>query len=269
MSRLSIGAAWNETAAFARRHGGTLILLAFGLVIFPFIALQSLLPDTLPAAGEPPPGAGLFVLALPVVLIVALAGVLAISSLAVGSRDLVGQAIGHGFRRVLPYLASSLLLGVALVLLLVPLVLVGGFQPGAAPPQQVSGSQALLLAAMMVLMLVLSVRMMLMSAVAVAEPVGPIGILRRSWELTRGRFWKLLGLTILLNIAAYVLILAVTSVAGILIVLIAGQPDPGSLSELLLLLVIGLLYAIFLVIYMTMVARIYLQVAPRTAGVFD
>jgi hypothetical protein len=78
---------------------------------------------------------------------------------------------------------------------------------------------------------------MMVTPVATAEPVGPIGALRRSWALTRGHYWRLLGTFLLLLLVATVAILALSSTLGIVLVLLAGPPEPGNLTWMVTALV--------------------------------
>ncbi|MDQ4088127.1 MAG: hypothetical protein M3177_09005, partial [Pseudomonadota bacterium] len=98
-------------------------------------------------------------------------------------------------------------------------------------------------------------------AVAAAEPVGPVTVIRRSWDLTRGHFGKLLGFILLVLLVFAIVSIVVGAVGGLLIVLLVGQPDPGSLSAFLIVLV-GVAVNMVATVYLTALnARIYRQLS--------
>jgi len=107
---------------------------------------------------------------------------------------------------------------------------------------------------------------MLMTPVAAAEAGGPVAIIRRSWKLTSGHFARLLGFVLLLVVVVIVVSLVVSSLFGILVAAIAGRPEPGSVAALLLMLIGGVVNAAVGIVFTTMVARIYVQLAGATSG---
>jgi hypothetical protein len=261
MSKLSITAAWNESGDYLKDHFGALFTLAVALITLPNVALRAFGPGAMAPGQAPAPG--LWLLLLPVAVVLGITGSLAISTLALGRATTVGEAIGHGFRRVLPMLGATLILFLALCVVLVPLVMATGLKPGdvAAPTPATAGKVLLVMLVFLALFLFLGTRLLLSTPVAAAEPAGPVAILARSWALTRGHFWKLLAFLVLLAIAALVVILVATMTVGLVVVALLGPPAPGTASGLVMLLVGGLLNAVFLVVMTTMAARLYLQLA--------
>lgn len=261
MSNLSITNAWNESADYLRDHFGTLFTLAVALITLPNVALQAFGPGAAPPGQPPAPGP--WMLLIPVVLVLGITGSLAVSTLALGRAATVGEAIGHGFRRLLPMLGATLILVLALCLILVPLALATGLKPGdlASPTPATAGKMLLVMLAFLALFLFFAVRLLLTTPVAAAERAGPVAIITRSWTLTRGHFWKLLGFLLLLGIAALIVVMVATMLVGLVVVALLGPPAPGTASALVMLLVGGLLNAVFLVVMTTMVARLYLQLA--------
>ncbi|HYD37127.1 MAG TPA: hypothetical protein VEA60_05910 [Allosphingosinicella sp.] len=261
MAKLSITTAWNESADYLKQHFGALFTLAVALITLPNVALQALGPAAAAPGETPEPG--LWMLLLPVVLVLGIAGSLAISTLALGRAATIGEAIGHGFRRVLPMLGATLILFVLIGILLVPLVMATGLKPGdlAQPTPATAGKVLLLLVFLLALFLFLGTRLLLTTPVAAAERVGPLAIIARSWALTRGHFARLFGFLLLLGIAALVVLLVATMAVGLIVTGLFGPPAPGTTSGLLMLLVGGLLNAVFVVVMTTIVARLYLQLA--------
>jgi hypothetical protein len=105
----------------------------------------------------------------------------------------------------------------------------------------------------------ISVRLILLSAVASAESGGPIAILQRSWELSRGNWWRLFGFAVMLLIAAMVAIWAVSAVIGVIARLAFGDLTPLSIGGLIVVIVGQLLSAVISVILLVMIARFYSQ----------
>jgi Membrane domain of glycerophosphoryl diester phosphodiesterase len=266
MPRLSITQAWNETAQFMRRDFGPLFTIALALIALPNFALQALAPRLAVAgAGTRPLVWGAL---LVVALLCSMAGSLAISALALGRENVVGRAIGHGFRRVPAMLAASLLVGVPMALAagVLAVLLKVPAEALVAPTPATAGRLLVYLTLLMILLVPIGIRLMLMTPVAAAEAVGPVAIVRRGWTLTSGHFWKLLGFVLLLVVALLIVTVAISAVTGILVTLVLGRPQPGSLSALVMLLVGGVVNAAFTVVLTTMVARIYVQLAGGGAA---
>jgi hypothetical protein len=265
MSKLSITLAWNESAEFIRRHFGPLFTIALAFLMVPSLVLQ------LAGPGEgQAPRPGLWMLLLPVVLVLAIAGNLALSTLALGREVVVGKAIAHGFRRTLPMLGATLLLGVAAFILLMVAVIASGVDLQHADPMVLaaSGRFRALILVFFLIVLFFAVRLLLANPAAAAEPLGPIGIIRRSWTLTGRSFWKLLGLILLLLILFFVIGIVVRVALGSLVFLALGAPQAGNLSTVILLLLTGIVNAAITVCIVTLLARIYVQLAgePPISG---
>lgn len=277
MNRLSITTAWNETLPFLKTNFGPLLLIILAFQIIPSVALQFLVPlPFAPGAMEPgsvPPDEMLAALGrvspfIVLIGLVSLTGTLAVMALVLGHGETVGDAIAAGFRRLLPFLGAWLLFCLALILATVPLVALAALLGTAGG----AGTALGIVIAILILPLFIfaMVRMLLLTPVAVAEPLGPVAMLRRSWELTSGHFWKLLGFVLLLALVFIVLSLAVTAVIGGVLAVALGAPEQGSLSQLLLLLLGGAVNAAFTTVYLTMTAKIYTQLSPTDVGtVFD
>ena len=268
MQKLSITTAWNESAEFLKGNFGALFTVALAFMALPSVAMQALGPGQLRPGDTPP--TGLWMLLVPIVIVLSIVGTLAISSLALRRENVIGAAIAHGFRRFLPMLGATLLIAVGLCIVVVPIVLALGLNPESLRNPTPGAAGGLLLAFLLIAIIVIAVwvKLMLMTPVAAAERVGPIGIIRRSWGLTRGHFWKLLGFVILMIIVLLVVGMVVGLLFGLLVAAVAGAPEPGSLAGLLLLLASALVNAAFGVVLTTMVARIYVQLAgePTTGS---
>lgn len=94
----------------------------------------------------------------------------------------------------------------------------------------------------------------------------PIDIIKRSFEVTRGNGWATLGLILIVFIAFYILMLAVTFVFGS-IFLVIDRSTGGNVGAFLLLLLSAAIGAAFNVVLMVLVASIYRRLSGRSARV--
>jgi len=262
MASFSITTAWNETVEFLKRESRLVLPIAFLLVSLPGAALQYMMPT--PTPGQPPDLEGLMqglktvLLALPVVVVLSLIGTIAISYLAIRPGRTVGEALQVGGRRFIFLLLATLLLGIGAVCLFLPLFALIGLYAPTPPP----GALIFLLVLFyLILFLALAIRMMLITPIAAAEEAGPIAIIVRSWALTKGYFWKLLGFLIVFWITALIVVMVISIIFALIVTLFAGPPMPGSFPAFLLLLCSAVVQAVVTSIIATMVARIYVQLA--------
>ena len=251
MSKLSLSRAWEETTAVLARDGRLFLAVALALFVLPGLVLNVTTPVA--HAGEFPPAGPWMAIAL-VALLISLVGQLAVIRLAIGPHVSVGEAILHGARRLWAYVAATLLW-------LVPIMLIGSalyafLQANQSKPSLAASLALILLCALFAFV---AVRLMLSSAVASAEEIGPLAILRRSWDLSRGNWWRLFVFLLLFGIGALALLWAVDSVFGLLIRMIVEDAGPRSLGGLLISIVSQLLSGLLSVMLFVMLARIYVQ----------
>ena len=260
MAKLSITAAWNEAAAFVGREARLLFPIAFLLVALPAAILQLAMPTPLP--GQPPP-AGAWLALVPAVVVVGMIGTISLSHLALRPGASVAEALQVGARRFIMLFAASLLVGFGILVAMIPLfVLIGGGAAlGGARPEAMIGPILLLALVFILALIALWVRLMLMTPVAAAENAGPVGIIRRSWQLTAGHFWKLLGFVLLVLLVFLVISMVVGAIGGLVIVLLAGPPDPGSVAFFLIAVVEAMVNMVLTVYFTVLVARLYAQLS--------
>jgi hypothetical protein len=127
----------------------------------------------------------------------------------------------------------------------------------------------LVLMLFLLVLVFVSIRLLPLLPVVASEGTGAIASLKRSYAMTSGQFWRLFGFLIMLMIAFLILALTVGAVFGSLVQLTLGEPDPWTLSLLLIALAGGLVQAGFVMVYAGMVARIYAQLSSPQAGVPD
>ena len=153
---------------------------------------------------------------------------------------------------------------VAITLILVPLMallMAAGMIQLPAEGQPPDRSFSVLILVVSVVSVLAAVKFLLTVPIASAEPAGPLEILKRSWTLSRGSYWPLLGLELLLLVAALVLLIAAQVVGGTLGQLFGGAVVPFSLSALILAIFLAAAEAVFTVLVSMMLARIYVQLA--------
>lgn len=255
--RISLSAAWDETKSILARDGRLLGAVALAMLVLPGIILDLSMPQATP--GEMPP-AGAWIAIGAVALAISLAGQLAVIRLALGTGTSVGDAITHGFRRLPSYLG-------ALLLWVGPLMLIGWllYRAAGVGTETPRGAPAFGLLALVLVGLFLAFRLLLSSAVASAESEGPIGILKRSWALGRGNWWRLFAFALLFAITLLVLLGAIAAVLGSAVAAASGGLEPWSLGTLAMSLVSQLISSAVSVVFFVMLARMYRQVAG-TAG---
>ncbi len=265
MSRVSISRAWDDTRRKLASDGRLVMTVALAMIALPSAISTLVNPDGGMAETTHSLATGLVTL---VMSLIAMVGQLAIIRLAIGPSVSVGGAIGHAARRALPYLGSIFLLVIALLIAAVPVVAIlvaMGMSPEAGANDMPAG--ALIPAVLFVAVLFyFAARMLMTSPVASAEPVGPLGIIKRSWELTRGNAGRLLGFLLMFLIALLVLLVTVGLMAGLLARVLFGEIEPLSAGALLVGLVQGVMSAAVTAVFAVMLARIYVQLSGPAAG---
>lgn len=240
-----------------RRDGRLLTTIGLALFVLPGVIAEVASPAV--PEGELPK-LGPWTLVTAVMLVIALAGQLAVIRLVSGARLTVGQAIAHGAQRVPAYLAATLLWVAPFVVAAV--LLIRALGPDVENPSPGAALGVLLL---MVVMIFVAVRMLLSSSIASNEPVGPLAILRRSWDMTRGQWWRLFGFFLLFLVAAMIAVVAVGAVGGIIAKLVFGATEPSTVGGLVVALLTQTVSAAVSVLLMVMLARIYLQLVGTDA----
>ena len=259
MHGLSISRAWEETKEILGRDGRLFASVSLALIVLPQTVFGAFFPN---AAVQRTAAAELVSL---VTIIIGLVAQIALNRLAIGPSTTVGSAIGHAARRTPLMIVALFLLGLVLALIFmviaIPLALLHVFGPidsTIAPPPS--------LVAFVIVFFVLAFAIFqLVVPISAAESVGPVRILTRSWQLGRSQYLRLLAFLVVVFTGLIVVWLAGQFLAGIFSSLALGQPDPGSLSALILSLLLSLIQAAFSVVAAVMLARIYVQLAGRGA----
>jgi hypothetical protein len=269
MATLSITTAWNETVQFVRREGRLLFPISFMLSALPLALLQALSPE--PPSPDALPEPGIWLALVPIWLLASLIANLAISLLALRPGTAVGEALARGAARLPVLFGAYLLLTVAamaamFVIMTVVVVLLPGALTAAEAGQPTSQlGVALLLVTMILLPLLLycGARLTVVTPAGAAEQQGPVGLIRRSWQLTRGHAGKLVGFLLLFFVGASIAQFALQAVTGVLFTLLFGAPEPGSLSALLVIIVLAGFNTVLTAYLASMLARIYAQLSDE------
>ena len=265
--KLSIGTAWTEAAAFVRIERRLLAPVVLGLVMVPAVIASMVQPDA--SAGARPEAGGWMILTL-LMLLAMVIGQLAIALLATGWRGSVGAAIGRSAKRLPTLMLAGLAVMIPIFIFMTMIMMLSGVKAGANGQLTQSSSgpaSSLLFLLLFAAVLYLVVRLLPLVPIVANGDDGPIAALKRSFAMTKGSFWKLLGFLLLLAIAFAVAGLAISAVVGTFVTLALGRPEPWSVSLLLIALVGGLIQAAFITIYSAMLARIAVQLnGPPTSG---
>ncbi|MDR6789383.1 hypothetical protein J2Y58_002754 [Sphingomonas sp. BE138] len=258
---------WDRTVDVLRGRAAILAGIAFLTMVLPAIAVG--------AVGNVvsvPTGASLLGSLIQLVVVALLVtGVLAMT--AVASDPLVDRA--QGFRiarqRLLPALGVSVALAIALLVVAVPIALFFVYSGAhlsaqgtvdmsqAAPGASVGIGLATIAGG--VLAIWVTARIVPLFAVIVNERRG-VGALRRSLALTRGATLRLIGVLILYFIVLAVVMLAVSSVVGVVARLVLGAEAVGTV-RFVLAVVSGLISAGATVVQTVFNARFYVAAVER------
>ena len=263
MSALSISNAWEETKALLARDGRLFASVALALIVLPAAVMGVVDPRV--EQGDAAPG--WFNILIFVVSMISLAGQLALIRLSLGPSVTVGGAISHGIRRLPTYFLALVLLTIGIVVMLLPFIFIavglGMNIDGGAEAAAVTGPIVFLVIVIAIAILLLMTRFMVAMPVASTERVGPLTILKRSWELTKGHWGKLFGFLIVFSIAALVVLVSVGVVLGSLTALLFDARGPLTFGALVESLLSAIVTGALSVIFTLMLARVYVQLSGR------
>ena len=263
MTKVSIGQAWEETSKLLASERRLLVPIALAFLVVPVTLGGLAAPNSAPT--DPAPALSVITV---VTLLLGLVGRLALSLLATGRQGKLADLIIRSGKRLIP-------LVVALAIVVVPLAAMfyGVDQLMPAPgsdPASVPAGQALtaavLVFVLLALLLLAAARLILPVVPAAAvEDLGPIALLKRSWDISRGNFWRLLVVVMLVGIAALAFLFAAQAVVGSIATLSLGKPVAWSVSRLVVALASAVTQAVVVTVGSVLVARIYVQLAANHA----
>lgn len=262
MADLSISKAWDETKATLAHDGRLFASISLALIGLPSAIVALFAPQGLGMQSGGFKWVDLLTFAY---MLLSIIGQLALIRLALKPSITVAGAIDRGARRMPIYLLSALILVAGLLVLAIPFGIAAKVMgiPLDAMHESFPAKGWLLVLLFCALVLFLAVRLMMTTPVASAEKAGPIAIIQRSWNLTKGHTGRLLGFLLMIIVALVVVMMVVALVAGSIASLLLGAPEPMSASALFIGIVQGLFNAAFTAIFAVMLARIYVQLSGR------
>jgi hypothetical protein len=239
--KFSYSAVWADTVALLRSHASLLATVAGVFLFLPTLLIAHFLPQ--PEAVSFDRMGQLwseYLVAnwhwLLLARLIGMIGSIAILLLVFARGITVGGAIAAAFALLPAFFLASLLgsvgIGIGILLLIVPgLYLLGRLGP--------------------------------LNPVVVAEGHrNPIAALSRCWALTRGHGWAVLGLIIIVALAAAIVVAVASNLLGILFVLVAGQ----EVGRLLALIVATAGNAAMMTLLLVLGAAIYRRLSEGSAA---
>jgi uncharacterized membrane protein len=247
--KLDSNRAWKHASRNVSRNRDALLAVAGVFFLLPQLALALFFPQPEPAVGMNEQQ--IIALAqnyylttlpamIPLVICQALGTLSLLSLLRHATRPTVGEALRLGLAGLLTYLGAQILLGLGLGaaggLLLALLAM--------------SGIAALAVAGLLLIVLLavaVALRVSLSGAVVAIEGErSPIRALRRSWDLTAGNAWRLLGFYALFLVAFLVVLMIVSLIVGIPLQMIAS-PSVAEIGTAVISSTLNALMAMYLV----------------------
>ena len=256
--KVSLSKAWDETRARFPRDGKLYVAVALAFLVLPGTVFGTIAPGAL--MGQPPEGAvgGLMF----AILLLGLVGRLAMANLAL-KPTAVGEAIRHALRRTPGVAVAFFLFFLPAALLLSPFLPAILRSPENPPPGPLLGATLVVVAAF-----ILGVRLLMFVIPAgSAETIGPVALLKRSWTLSSGNWWRLAIFFLIFFVGSTVAARAIGFTLGGALILFVGPLQPMSPSALVLAIVLSLVGAGFTTTFIVMLARIYAQLAAPVASV--
>lgn len=266
-----MGNVWDRATEFLSDNLSAVVPIALFAIFLP-MSLQANLAPLMTAS----PFAALL-LALVVGIIVRW-GQVAITALAIDPVAGRSTAIGIANKRLLPLIGVIALMLIAVMLLIAPIgvamglsgydftaVMAGSRQE--LPPA--TGAFVGIYGLVAVLVLIwAAARLALVYPIVVWERRG-LGVFRRSFVLTRGITWKIIGVMVLFGIVATVAILAAKFVFGSLLNLVAGGEGDISVATVLTSILVGAVETAFTALLAAFVAKLYLAVRDRRESIVE
>jgi hypothetical protein len=259
-ARLSISDATAWTQAFMRREWRLLLPVAFALMGLPAIVVELFAP----VARTPQDIAAPLAFAIPAA-IAALVGALTVSALALVPGISVAEALRLAMRRLLVMLGAMLVAGVVGGIAAVAVAVVVVAATGVTQAQTPSHA-AFTASIMMLVVLALTARFCLITPIVAAEPIGPIAALRRSWVLSRGHFWRLVSLLLIVVMTSLIVSIAAQSVTGVIGWAIGRATGLDQLMAAVVAIVGALVSAVISMLFAVLTVAVYRQLAASNGN---
>ena len=231
---VAMGSVWDRTMAVVAGRGAMLAGIAAATILLPMIVRDAFVAYATPGAvGVGAIGALLMLL----MLVLTIWGQLAIIAAASDPATLRGDAFRIATNRLLPAIGVSLVLGIAFMIALIPaFAMVAGagldfkaMATGQSP--SMAGVNGGLLAGALLYGLVWTLALLWVGAkLVIWQPVlvnerNGLHSVARSWRLTNGVVWRIIGVMILFAIVLIVAVSAAQFVTGTIFRLILGADN--------------------------------------------
>ncbi|GAB5348219.1 glycerophosphoryl diester phosphodiesterase membrane domain-containing protein [Alteriqipengyuania sp. 357] len=265
--KLDINRAWTDALTLIQSNIGVVAIVGGVFFFLPYFAMMLLMPDMAQSMtfepNEDPSVAMEQITALyadiwlPMLLVFIAQAVGTLSLLALlrdQNRPTVGQALGIGGVGLLTYIAATILLYLAFVVVV-------GIVMGIAIASGITALAVVLGILAFIGFVYVAIKLSLMAPVIAIDKVyNPLTAITRSWRLTKGNSLRLLAFYVLLTIALAV----VSMVLGLIVMLVFGLMG----EEVALIgsgFVNSALNAVYVVLFLGILAAIHRQLAGPDA----
>ncbi|MDB5709500.1 MAG: hypothetical protein JWL96_1570 [Sphingomonas bacterium] len=270
-----IGSVWDRTVEFISDNLSAVVPIALMGIFVPLSIYTSLAP----LASSVAPAERSVIYGVMIVLgLWSLWGKLAITALALDPHAGRAGATQMAGRRLLPAIGISLGLLAILLLATAPVGIalqLAGFDFAAAasghaalPGDGVRDFIVLYALLLGTIVLWIAARLSVLLPTIVMERRG-LGALRRSFRLTRGFTWKILGVVLLYVIVAFVAEKATQFVFGTILGLLFGNESPVSLATILTSILVGVVATGFTVLAAAFCAKLYLALRDARESIVN
>lgn len=264
---------WDSTTEVLSGRGGMLAGIAALAIVLPSVVSNGV--GLFLSAGTTAPTAGVAAITALVALVAlgfTIWGQLAITAAATDPAVMHRDAFAIATRRLPAAIGVYLLLIALFVLLMLPIIVaiatsgVNFSQPGAVVAESIPAGTRSFIGLYALLFLVVAIwlgaRLFLLNPVIVNERTG-LRAPHRSFALTRGLTWRIIGFTVLAGIVGIVAILAAQLIAGLAFRLLLGG-DNIALATFLTGIVTQIATAVYVVVVATFAAQFYVAVSGRS-----
>lgn len=264
---------WDRTTEFLGDNRGSVVPLALAAIFIP-VSIQGCIAELGKTPGEVL-ARGLFSLALS---LISYWGQLAIIALTMNPDADRAAATRQATARLPAAIGIGLVLFVAFLLLFSPAPIalaLAGFDFSAAingghpsMPVSVTGFVLFYLLAAGLVFLWLMARLVLVNPIIVGERRG-LGVFARSFALTRGLTWRIIGVILLFGIVAMVSVLAAKTVFGSILRLLLGDDGTVNAASVLTAILVAIVSTIFTVLAAAFTAELYVAVRDPRATIVE
>lgn len=267
---VKMGTVWDRTAEFLTDNLPTILPVALIAFFVPFSVMGSFQP----LVTETTPGLRLVLeLIMFVSMVVITWGMLTLTAMVLDGGD--GGASRIASKRLIPALVVNVAIFLAMLLLFAPILLtlsvsgvdllaiVRGVPVDVSMPKSVAWAVGIYTLLAILVCVWLAARLAVVNAVIVREKL-MFGAIRRSWALTRGVVWQIVGVAFLYSVVSNVAALAAQLVFGTIFALIAGGGGGTlSLASVLTSVIMAAVQTGFIVLAPVFTAKLYIALAAE------